>query len=62
MEQVYEITITGRENHTWQGHLCCGGGATPFRSEMELLLALDRLLRPRTSRRKQKIRNTHRSI
>lgn len=44
MEQVYEITITGRESHTWQGHLCCGGGIIPFRSEMELLLALDRLL------------------
>lgn len=44
MEQVYEITITGRESHTWQGHLCCGDGSTPFRSEMELLLALDRLL------------------
>lgn len=44
MEQVYEITITGRESHTWQGYLCCGGGTTPFRSETELLLALDRLL------------------
>lgn len=44
MEQTFSIQITGRERHTWQGHLCCEGETIPFRSEMELLLALNRLL------------------
>lgn len=43
MEESFELVITGMEHHTWQGVLR-GGEEYPFRSELELLLTLDRLL------------------
>lgn len=47
MEQAFEITVTARENATWQGVLTApDGGQIPFRSELELLLELDRRLPP----------------
>ena len=44
MENRFEIEITGTEHHTWQGILHTQEGAAPFRSELELLLALKRQL------------------
>lgn len=44
MEGSFELVITGMEHHTWQGVLRGGGEEVPFRSELELLLTLDRLL------------------
>lgn len=44
MEQIFEIVITGIRGRTWQGSLRRGGESVPFRSELELLRELDRLL------------------
>ena len=45
MELSFEITVTSQENATWQGALTGPDGARiPFRSELELLLELDRRL------------------
>lgn len=46
MEQTFELVISSRENCTWQGTLRAEGEAVPFQSEMELLLALARILPP----------------
>lgn len=46
MEHIFELVISSQENHTWQGTLRTEEGAVPFQSELELLLALDRLLPP----------------
>lgn len=43
MEHAFELIITGTEHHTWQGILRDGGEEFPFRSELELLLTLNRL-------------------
>lgn len=45
MEQSFKITVSSRENATWQGALTLpDGGRLPFRSALELLLELDRRL------------------
>lgn len=46
MEQTFELVISSRENCTWQGTLRAGNEAVPFQSELELLLALARVLPP----------------
>lgn len=44
MELSFELVITGMEHHTWQGILRSGETKAHFRSELELLQILDRLL------------------
>lgn len=42
---TFEIRIEGYKNHTWQGKVVTADGtATAFRSDLELLLTIDRLL------------------
>ena len=42
--QTFKITITSCDNYTWQGVLTTAKETIPFRSELELLLALARQL------------------
>ncbi|RHP36501.1 hypothetical protein [Lachnotalea sp. AF33-28] len=44
MEHTFEITITAQDNLTWQGTLKTVQGVVPFRSEMELLMELSRMM------------------
>lgn len=41
---AFSIRIYSREHQTWQGVLQAGEAEYPFRSELELLLTMDRLL------------------
>lgn len=49
MEQGFTIRITGTENFTWQGILVTPNETLSFRSELELLKGMDRLLPPEFS-------------
>lgn len=44
MEQVFEIVISSCENCTWQGTLRTGDESVPFRSGLEMILALASIL------------------
>lgn len=44
MEHRFELVVTGAEHGTWQGLLRTGESAFLFRSELELLLELERQL------------------
>lgn len=44
MEHMFEITIAAQDNLTWQGTLKTVQGVVPFRSEMELLQELSRMM------------------
>lgn len=44
MKQIMKITITSRNNNTWQGTLLTQQGAFIFHSELELLLEMARRL------------------
>ena len=49
MKQIMKITITSRDNNTWQGTLLTQQGAFFFRSEIELLLEMARRLETDTA-------------
>ncbi len=38
------VCINGLAHHTWQGRVLSGGEEVPFRSELELLRAIERML------------------
>ncbi len=46
MERRIELVISSCQNGTWQGTLRAGEEAVPFRSELELLRTLARILPP----------------
>ena len=44
LSKTFVIQIQQSASHSWQGQLLAGGQSIPFHSEMELLLAMNRLM------------------
>lgn len=42
--KTFEVRVEQRSNSTWQGKLTTNGETVEFRSELELLFVMDRLL------------------